>query len=124
MRVAHVGHISWAADEESDKINDAALAEFDTREVKPGYFRYCGSEAVQGPDHAINVTAKGNVERLEAVSYHRDSGLSRKCNDGGTTRDQICRRSFVMGRTTVHRRSALPRESTAEDHEPRKGASS
>ena len=81
----HVDDILWAADDESQKIIDSVLAEFDIREVKSGDFRYCGLEVVQDQDYTVHVTAKDNIEKIEAVSYPRDSPLTRRCNEGETS---------------------------------------
>ena len=81
----HVDDILWAADDESQKIIDSVLAEFDIREVKSGDFRYCGLEVVQDQDYTVHVTAKDNIENIEAVSYPRDSPLTRRCNEGETS---------------------------------------
>ena len=82
MLGTHVDDILWAADDESQKIIDRVLAEFDIREIKEGNFRYCGLDIVQDENSTVNVSAKDNIEKIEAISYPGDSQLTRKCNEG------------------------------------------
>eukprot|EP00959_Pyramimonas_sp_CCMP1952_P050635 1058069-Pyramimonas_sp.AAC.1 len=62
----HVHDILWAADNESQRIIDSVLAEFDVREVKSGDFRYCGLEIAPEQDYTVHVMAKDNIEKIEA----------------------------------------------------------
>eukprot|EP00959_Pyramimonas_sp_CCMP1952_P373526 7822894-Pyramimonas_sp.AAC.1 len=84
MLGTHVDDIRWAADDESQKIIDSALSEFDIREIKSDNFRYCGSDVVQDGDFTASVEAEDTIENIEAASYPRDSPLTRTCNEGDT----------------------------------------
>eukprot|EP00959_Pyramimonas_sp_CCMP1952_P079071 1652866-Pyramimonas_sp.AAC.2 len=75
MLGTHVDYILWAA------IIDSVLAEFDTREIKSDTFRCCGLEVVQDEDFTASITASGNIEKIDAASYPRDSPLTRKFNE-------------------------------------------
>ena len=64
MLGTHVDDILWAADDESQRIIDRILAEFDIREIKEGNFRYCGLDIVQDENSTVSVSAKDNIEDI------------------------------------------------------------
>eukprot|EP00959_Pyramimonas_sp_CCMP1952_P403266 8449711-Pyramimonas_sp.AAC.1 len=78
MLGTHVDGILWGADD------DSVSAEFDTRESKSDNFRYCGVEVVRDEDFTASVAARGNIAKIEAASFPKDSPLARRCNGGET----------------------------------------
>ena len=81
MLGTHVDDILWAADDESQKVIDRILAEFDIREIKESNFRYFGLDIDQDENFTVSVSAKDNIENIEAITYPGDSQLTRKCNE-------------------------------------------
>eukprot|EP00959_Pyramimonas_sp_CCMP1952_P066096 1380160-Pyramimonas_sp.AAC.1 len=68
----------------NDKNESTRMLEFDSREIKSEHVRYCGLDILHDEDVAVSIAAEGAIEKIEAVSYPRDSLLTRKCNEGET----------------------------------------